>query len=120
MKTRGFTLIELLVVLSIVALMMALVGPRYFKQQDRAKETVLRHNLATLRGALDQYREDVGRDPADLDELVSKRYLKALPLDPILGKTDGWRIESGDDGRARDVRSGAPGKAIDGSSYGSW
>ncbi len=48
-RTAGFTLVELLVVMAIIAALTAFVAPGYLKQGDRAKETVLRHNLNTLR-----------------------------------------------------------------------
>jgi len=83
MRRRGFTLIELLVVLAIIATLLSLAMPQYFRQQDKARETVLRHNLVTLRKALDDYRDDRGKSPESLDELVQRRYLRELPLDPL-------------------------------------
>nr|GEU28028.1 hypothetical protein [Tanacetum cinerariifolium] len=91
MKTRasrgarfvsGFTLIELLVVLGIVALMLTLAVPRYFPSVDKSKEVVLADNLRNLRGLIDQYYGDTGRYPDSLDQLVEKKYLRALPRDP--------------------------------------
>lgn len=117
---RGFTLIELLVVMSIIGALMALIGPNYFKQQDRARETVLRHNLAALRQAIDDYRADHGANPAALQELVAGRYLRELPLDPIAGRRDGWQAKQAEEGGVGDVASGAPGTGLDGSRYGSW
>ena len=46
---RGFTLIELLVVLAILALLLTLAVPRYFRSIDHSKETVLRENLRITR-----------------------------------------------------------------------
>ena len=40
-----------------------------------------RHNLSTIRRALDQYMEDRGAAPATLDELVQRRYLREIPVD---------------------------------------
>ncbi|AHN75580.1 type II secretion system protein G [Pandoraea pnomenusa] len=116
----GFTLIELLVVLAIVALLLSIAAPRYFRQYDKARETVLRHNLETLRRALDDYRDDRGESPATLDVLVTAHYLKTLPLDPVTGRNDTWRLAPGDDSRPADVHSGATGRALDGSAYASW
>ncbi|WP_374423804.1 type II secretion system protein [Chromobacterium sp.] len=117
---RGFTLIELLVVMSIIGALMALVSPSYFKNNDRARETVLRHNLAVLRQAMDDYRADHGANPSALQDLVSNRYLRELPLDPILGQRDGWQTRSAEDGGIGEVSSGAKGAGLDGSDYGSW
>ncbi len=83
---RGFTLIELLVVMAIIATLMTLVTPQYFRQHAKAQETVLRHNLSTIRQALDQYREDHGENPDSLQALVDRRYLREIPLDPLTGK----------------------------------
>jgi general secretion pathway protein G len=79
----GFTLIELLVVFSILALLLTLATPRYFKAIDGGKEKVQAQNLATLRDALDKFRADQGRYPARLQEVVDKRYLREIPLDPV-------------------------------------
>jgi general secretion pathway protein G len=45
--------------------------------------------MATLRDALDKFNADQGRYPTDLSELVEKKYLRAMPLDPVTGST-GW------------------------------
>jgi len=119
-RAAGFTLIELLVVMAIIAALTAFVAPGYLKQSDRAKETVLRHNLNTLRQTIDDYRADHGRDPDTLEALVEKRYLREIPLDPITGKRGSWQPQAGDMGGIADVRSGAKGRALDGSAYGTW
>ncbi len=81
----GFTLIELLVVFSILALLLTLATPRYFKAIDGGKEKVQAQNLATLRDALDKFRADQGQYPKQLQEVVDKRYLREIPLDPVSG-----------------------------------
>ncbi|WP_431096871.1 type II secretion system protein [Polaromonas aquatica] len=85
----GFTLIELLVVFSILALLLTLATPRYFKVLDGGKEKVQAQNLATLRDAIDKFRADQGKYPAQLQEVVDKRYLREIPLDPVSG-TRAW------------------------------
>lgn len=120
---KGFTLIELLVVLAVVAMLLALVAPRYLHQVDRAKEAALKENLSSLRTALDQYYGDKGHYPAALDQLVQEHYLRSLPLDPITNQRSTWKVltldEDGHQG-IYDVQSGAPGNGMDGSSYRSW
>ncbi|WP_017902402.1 type II secretion system protein [Pseudomonas asplenii] len=116
----GFTLIELLVVMAIIATLMTLVMPQYFRQHTKAQETVLRHNLVSIRQALDHYREDKGGNPASLEELVSGRYLREVPRDPRTGRNDTWQLQRGEDSGIGDVHSGAPGRAVDGTDYGSW
>ena len=80
---RGFTLIELLVVMAIIATLMTLVTPQYFRQHTKAQETVLRHNLSSIRQALDQYREDNGANPESLQALVDRGDLRKIPMDPL-------------------------------------
>ena len=43
-----------------------------------------------MREAIDKFAGDQGRLPAGLDELVSRSYLKAIPLDPITDRRDSW------------------------------
>lgn len=120
---EGFTLIELLVVLAIVALLLTLTVPRYFHSLDASREAVLRENLRTVRDALDKFRGDTGRYPESLDELVSRNYLRSLPIDPITESSDGWVLlppVDGSKGAVYDLRSGAPGRARDGRAYADW
>ncbi|PXX25813.1 MULTISPECIES: type II secretion system protein [Burkholderia] len=119
-RIGAFTLIELLVVMAILATLLTIVAPRYIRQHDRARETVLRHNLAAMRLALDHYREDRGGGPGSLDELVSLRYIRAVPTDPITDRADTWKVEQDDSGKIGDVHSGAQNKALDGSKYADW
>ncbi|MCX7289586.1 prepilin-type N-terminal cleavage/methylation domain-containing protein [Janthinobacterium sp.] len=120
---RGFTLIELLVVMALIGMLLSLSVPRYFGNVDKAKESVLRQNLAQTRDAIDKYFGDNGRYPDSLDEIVTRRYLRKLPVDPITDRSDSWVIvapEKKDMGGVFDVRSGATGRARDGSEYASW
>ena len=119
-RPRGFTLIELLVVLAIVALLLTLALPRYLGSAEQAKERVLVENLRVTRDAIDKFHGDTGKYPQDLDELVSRRYLRALPLDPLTGRRDGWTVLPPPDARGSgvwDIRSSAPGTAHDGQPF---
>ena len=87
---RGYTVIELLVVLAAIALLLAVVAPRYTQHLDTAREVVLKRDLQALRDAIDKFYSDQARYPAALDELVGKRYLRAVPADPITQRTDSW------------------------------
>lgn len=116
-RIRAFTLIELLVVLAIIATLLSLVAPRYFKSIDRAKEVTLKENLFTLRDALDKYYDDKGRYPNTLDELVAARYLRRVPQDPITESESSWVPVSAPDpakGGIASVKSGAAGVASSG------
>ncbi|MFC3110103.1 type II secretion system protein [Undibacterium arcticum] len=118
--TAGFTLIELLVVLAIVSLLLTLAVPRYFQSIDTAKEIILAENLRTTRETIDKFYGDTGRYPESLDELVEKKYLRALPLDPVTDSAATWIIVAPDPtakGSIYDIRSGAEGKARNGKPY---
>jgi len=124
---RGFTLIELLVVMAALGLLLAVVAPQYVQHVDRARETALRQNLASLRDVIDKFHADRARYPVKLDELVTEHYLRSLPVDPLTERSDTWVLVAPNSqvgvaaGTAIfDVRSGAPGRAKDGSLYASW
>ena len=122
-RLLGFTLIELLVVLAIIAMLLTLAIPRFFHSVDKTKETVLRENLVRTRDALDKYYGDTGRYPDNLEALVTKKYLRAPPYDPVTESTTTWIVvppENPDKGGVYDVKSGAPGTARDGSKYQDW
>ena len=121
-RRTGFTLIELLVVIAIIATLLAIAVPRYFNSLDRAREAVLKENLALMRDALQKYYSDKGKYPETLDELERDKYLRRIPMDPITGTVSTWigvpapEPEKG----VADVRSGAPGKTSDGAAYSEW
>jgi general secretion pathway protein G len=119
----GFTLIELLVVLAIVSTLLMLVAPRYFSRVDASKEAVLRENLRTVRAVLDSFYGDNGRYPETLEELVEKKYLRALPVDPIAETASAWQIvptPDGYKGAVYDIRSSSAGMDRDGRKYADW
>jgi general secretion pathway protein G len=122
-KRRGFTLIELLVVLGIVALLLTLAVPRFFPRIDNARETVLAENLRNTRAVIDQYYSDTGRYPDSLDQLVEKKYLRGLPVDPVTDSSTSWIVvppEDGAKGAVYNIKSGAPGNDRNGKPYLDW
>lgn len=122
-RIPGFTLIELLVVMTIIALLLTLAVPRYFHSVEKSKETVLRDNLSIVRESLDKYYADLGKYPDTLDDLVTKKYLRSVPRDPVTESSTTWVIVAPTDsnkGAIYDIKSGAPGKARDGSLYAEW
>ena len=113
---------EMLVVLAVVALLLTLALPKYFSGLDRARETVLLENLVTTRDAIDKFYSDQGRFPESLEELVTRRYLKSLPLDPITRSTRSWVFTPPAPptrGQVQDLHSGARGKTSNGKAFSS-
>lgn len=107
---RGFTLIELVVVMATIALLLSLAVPRYFHTLDNGKASVQRQNIATIRDAIDKFHGDQARYPGSLEELVSKRYLRAVPVDPLTEASD-WVVVAPPDtalGEVYDVKSARP------------
>jgi len=120
---RGFTLVELLVVLAIIALLVSIAAPNYVGRTAHAEEAVLREDLRIMRDAIDKHYADAGRYPDSLQELVTKRYLRALPKDPLTRSDSTWIVVAPQDpqlGGVYDLKSGAPGNGIDGTPYAQW
>jgi general secretion pathway protein G len=75
-----------------------------------------------MRDAIDKFHADRGRYPSTLEELASKRYLRAIPPDPITDSNQTWIVIAPPDSDTGvyDVRSGAPGTSLDGEAYERW
>ena len=124
----GWTLIELLVVISLVMILASLALTQYRNSIRSAKEAVLRSNLFLMREAIDQFYADKGKYPDSLDALVSERYLRAVPKDPITDSSDSWQTVQADpepgsvsaSAGIYDVKSGSNDTASDGSRYADW
>lgn len=120
----GFTLIELIVVLTVLALLLTIAVPRYFAHIEHAKEATLKQDLTVMRDAIDKFHGDKGRYPDQLEELVSARYIRNIPVDPITESTSTWRVIAPPDtetkGAVYDIKSGADGKSVDGTPYSDW
>jgi general secretion pathway protein G len=124
-RRSGFTLIELMIVLALIATLLTIALPRYFGSLERSKEAALKQTLAATRDAIDKFFTDNGKYPESLPELVEKRYLRSLPLDPITESNTTWTIVPAPEVATRgetkggvfDVKSGAEGNASDGKAY---
>ena len=90
-RHRGFTLIELVLVMALIALLLTLAVPRYFRSIEQGKQKVQLQNIAVMRDAIDKFSGDLGRYPDTLQELVDKRYLREVPLDPVTEQPD-WIV----------------------------
>lgn len=117
---KGFTLIELLVVMAIIAVLMSIAVPKYFKQTERAREVVLKHNINVLRASIDDYLRDNGHYPESLNSLIENQYIRELPLDPITDKRTSWVIKEDGEGNVIDVHSGSSLKSSEGTEYAQW
>lgn len=125
---RGFTLIELMVVMAIISVLLAIALPIYQKSITRAKESVLRNNLFTIRSMIDEYTIDKQKAPESLQDLVTEGYLRQIPQDPMTGQDSTWKIVMEDTpvGGSNnppgifDVHSGSDKTSLEGSAYSEW
>jgi general secretion pathway protein G len=124
---RGFTIIELMVVMAVISIIVAIAVPMYQKSVIRAKESVLRQNLFTLRVVIDEYTYDKTKAPQALQDLVSEGYLRQIPVDPMTGEAD-WNVIMEDaltsvnqtEPGIYDVRSKSDRKSLEGTPYNEW
>jgi general secretion pathway protein G len=118
-KNKGFTLIELCAVVAIMATLLAMVTPAYNKSVTKAKESALQQNLHTFRKLISDYYKDHEQWPKNLNALVEKGYLRAVPVDPFTQKADTWVSIPSEEGLddLYDVKSGAEGQSLSGQSY---
>ena len=124
----GFTLIELLIVVTLIVVLAGIGLATYSTSITRSKEAVLKEDLFRMRDAIDQYNADKGHYPADLPSLVTDGYMRQVPKDPLTQSSDTWQvimseIDAGNPTATPgvyEVKSGATGTALDGTSYSDW
>ena len=127
-RSLGFTLIELMIVMAIISIILSIAIPMYQKAIIRSKESVLRNNLFTMRTIIDEYTYDKQKAPQTLQDLVTDGYLRAVPIDPMTGSDQTWRVEMEDALSATsqnepgifDVKSGSDQKSLEGTPYSEW
>jgi general secretion pathway protein G len=130
MAKKGFTLIEILIVVTLIGILVAILVPQYKYSVLRAKEAVLKENLFQLRDAINKYYFDRKKYPAGLEDLVSARYLREIPMDPI-NKTREWRLVMAEPLEGEepdpdvlqgitDIKSLSQATAMDGTPYAEW
>jgi len=127
-RRGGFTLIELLIVMSIVTILVSIAIPVYQRSILRAKESVLRSNLMSMRQVIDEYTYDKQKAPQALQDLVQEGYLRQVPNDPLTDSNTTWHVVMEDalqsvdqtEPGIFDVHSGSDKTALDGTPYADW
>lgn len=126
-RGRGFTVIELLIVMAIIGILVSMAVPIYQRSVVRAKESVLKQNLFTMRSVIDNFTYDKARAPQSLQDLVTEGYLRQVPVDPMTGEAD-WVVVMEDSVTSVnqmepgifDVHSKSDKKSLEGSPYNEW
>ncbi len=124
----GFTMIELMIVMAIVTIIISVAVPLYQKSIVRARESVLKNNLFTMRVVIDEYTYDKQKAPQTLQDLVSEGYLRQIPVDPMTRSATTWRVIMEDamssvnqnEPGIFDVRSGSDQMSLEGTPYSEW
>jgi len=128
LSAAGFTLIELLIVITLITILATMGIVQYRNSIQSTREAILHTDLFRMRDAIDQYYADKAKYPASLDALVSDGYMRKIPEDPITKSAETWQTVPAepDPGNPSsepgiyNVKSGAPGTGLDGTSYGEW
>lgn len=141
---HGFTLVELLVVIVVLAVLAAIVLPKFMNSSRRSKESAMKSDLKLLRNAVSLFNADTGVYPKALSDLSSTTaptsatakgldatgteaayapsdwhgpYIQDLPKDPISGNDYTYSTASGSVGK---VTSSAASNGLDGTAYSTW
>lgn len=127
---KGFNLVEILIVMAIIGILVSIIIPSQKHTVRRAKEAVLKENLFQIRDCISKYYQDKNKYPTSLEDLVTAKYLRTIPVDPFI-RSSRWELvhfepedqEDFDPEIAEgiiDIKSLAEGPATDGSSYQDW
>ena len=127
-SSGGFTLIEVLIVITLIVVLASMGMASYTNSVQRAREAVLREDLFRMRDAIDQYYADKTKYPQSLQDLVTDKYLREIPKDPITNSADTWTTVPAEADAANptaepgvyDVKSGSEGTSLDGTKYAEW
>jgi len=94
-----------MIAMLIMVILISVAVPTYQRSVVHAREVVLKENLWQMRRAIDQYSGDKGKLPKSIDDLVKEKYLREVPMDPILEKAE-WNEVQGEDTNSPDAASG--------------
>jgi general secretion pathway protein G len=114
----------LMIVMVIIVLLASVGVVIYGNSVKNAREVALKSDLTDMRKALDAYYADKQKYPANLEDLVTEKYLRKVPVDPITNAAD-WQTTMSERDPANpsaepgisDVKSNASGMALDGTPY---
>ena len=128
LREGGFTLIELMIVMVIITILAGIGLAVYGNSVAHSREAVLRQNLYGMREAIDQYYADKNKYPATLDSLVEDHYIREVPKDPFTNSNQTWQtvLSEPEPGNPSaevgiyNVKSGAEGTGLDGTTYSEW
>ena len=137
----GFTLIELVIVMAVLAILASVAMPLVRVSIKKGKELELRRDLRIIRQAIDKYKENYDKHlykkeeevdrsgyPKTLEELVDKKILRRIPIDPFTAEAD-WITRSYTDDLETsitdgkdvfDIKSASEANAMDGTKYSEW
>ena len=127
-RTSGFTLMEMMIVMVLIVILAGIGMGVYGTSVQRAKEATLKEDLFRMRDAIDQYYADKNKYPGSLEDLVSEKYLRAVPQDPFTQSTETWQTTMSDPDPGNpsqqsgisNVKSGSDQTGLDGSRYAEW
>jgi general secretion pathway protein G len=116
-----------MIVMAIISIVVAIAVPMYQKSIVRAKESVLKQNLFSLRTVIDEYTYDKAKAPQSLQDLVQEGYLRQVPNDPMTGNNEWTTIQEDSVNSVNqtepgifDIRSKSDRKSLEGTPYNEW
>ena len=110
----------MMIVVSLILILVSIALPVYNRSILRAKESVLKQDLFTLRQVISQYTLDKQKAPQTLDDLVQAGYLKVIPKDPFTNEAN-WTPEQEDSVMAvdqQDARDSGCARRVERDGYG--
>lgn len=127
--------------MAVLAILASVAMPLARMSVKKGKELELRQDLRTMRQTIDKYKENYDKHlykkeeevdrsgyPKTLEELVEKKVLRRIPVDPFTGKaewitrsyTDDPESSMSDGKDVFDIKSASDGTALDKTKYNEW
>lgn len=140
---EGFTLVELLVVVVVLAVLGAIVIPKFVGAGKTSKEAALKTDLQILRNAIQMFYSDTGTYPTTLTDLAKQKsespsgtptasfdendfkgpYILSIPDDPVYSPTTAPTDGNGEwdyTNTTGVLKSGATVVSTEGTAYNTW